>query len=390
MGNFNQVFNSIFKQSLSDKSSKALIEKTTREYPYFSPAQLFLLHFTSRDTTAYTEQIRKTSLLFNNNYWLNFQIIELSCPPKDLVNAIEVLSEPITELPKEEISSSEFTNDTSTVASNPTPMLLGIESTITDTIIADEQLIENLTVVTEPTILQNFSSIEATAENTPDISEASTKTNEIIPVSLAEPIIANVEMVKIELPQHIKDTQGENYKNMQPAADIQDEDELPINCEEVTIDEEMKQVRLKIAESLSAIAADSNSTSDSISFEPLHTSDYFASVGIKLSDEVKSNDRLGLQMKSFTQWLKTMKKVHADQLKETGIIENQLSVQNDETIQKLAEASNKENMVVTEAMAEVLLKQGKIVKAIELYEKLSLLYPSKKAYFANLLINIKG
>lgn len=390
MGNFNQVFNSIFKQSLSDKSSKALIEKTTREYPYFSPAQLFLLHFTSRDTTAYTEQIRKTSLLFNNNYWLNFQIIELSCPPKDLVNAIEVLSEPITELPKEEISSSEFTNDTSTVASNPTPMLLGIESTITDTIIADEQLIENLTVVTEPTILQNFSSIEATAENTPDISEASTKTNEIIPVSLAEPIIANVEMVKIELPQHIKDTQGENYKNMQPAVVIQDEDELPIDGEEVTIDEEMKQVRLKIAESLSAIAADSNSTSDSISFEPLHTSDYFASVGIKLSDEVKSNDRLGLQMKSFTQWLKTMKKVHADQLKETGIIENQLSVQNDETIQKLAEASNKENMVVTEAMAEVLLKQGKIVKAIELYEKLSLLYPSKKAYFANLLINIKG
>ena len=388
MGNFNQVFNSIFKQSLSDKSSKALIEKTTREYPYFSPAQLFLLHFTSRDTTAYTEQIRKTSLLFNNNYWLNFQIIELSCPPKDLVNTIEVLSEPTTALPKEDISSSEFTNDTSTVASSPTPMLLGNESIITNTIIADEQLIKKLTVASEPTTLQNFSSLEASVENTPDISEAAVETTENIPVSLAEPIIANVEMAKIELPQHIN-TQGENYKNMQPV-NIQDEDELPIDSEELTIDDEMKQVRLKIAESLSAISADSNSKSESISFEPLHTSDYFASVGIKLSDEVKSNDRLGLQMKSFTQWLKTMKKVHADQLKETGIIENQLYVQNDESIQKLAEASNKENMVITEAMAEVLLKQGKIVKAIELYEKLSLLYPSKKAYFADLLINIKG
>ena len=390
MGNFNQVFNSIFKQSLSDKSSKALIEKTTREYPYFSPAQLFLLHFTNRDTNAYTEQIRKTSLLFNNNYWLNFQIIELSCPPKDLVNTIEVLSEPTTGIPKEEINSLEFENDTSTIANSLTPMLMGNESAVTDTIIADEQLIENLTVATEPTTLQNFSSIEATVENTPDISEAAVETTENIPVSFAEPIIANVEMATIELPQHIKDTQGEDYKNMQPAINIQDEDELPVDGEEVTIDEEMKQVRLKIAESLSAIAANSNSTSNSISFEPLHTSDYFASVGIKLSDEVKSNDRLGLQMKSFTQWLKTMKKVHADQLKETGIIENQLSVQNDETIQQLAEASNKENMVVTEAMAEVLLKQGKIVKAIELYEKLSLLYPSKKAYFANLLINIKG
>ena len=383
MGNFNQVFNSIFKQSLSDKSSKVLIEKTTREYPYFSPAQLFLLHVTNRDTNAYTEQIRKTSLLFNNNYWLNFQIIELSCPPKDLVNTIEVLSEPITGIPKEAISSLEFENDTSTIANSNI-------SDVTDTIIADEQLIENLTVATEPTTLQNFSSIEATVENTPDIFEAAVKTTENIPVSFAEPIIANVEMATIELPQHIKDTQGEDYKNMQPAIDIQDEDKLPVDGEEVTIDEEMKQVRLKIAESLSAIAANSNSTSNSISFEPLHTSDYFASVGIKLSDEVKSNDRLGLQMKSFTQWLKTMKKVHADQLKETGIIENQLSVQNDETIQQLAEASNKENMVVTEAMAQVLLKQGKIVKAIELYEKLSLLYPSKKAYFANLLINIKG
>ena len=383
MGNFNQVFNSIFKQSLSDKSSKALIEKTTREYPYFSPAQLFLLHFTNRDTNAYTEQIRKTSLLFNNNYWLNFQIIELSCPPKDLVNTIEVLSEPITGITKEEINSLEFENDTSTIANSN-------ESAVTDTIIADEQLIENLIVATEPDTLQNFSSIEATVENTPDISEAAVETTENIPVSFAEPIIANVEMATIELPQHIKDTQGEDYKNMQPAIDIQDEDELPVDGEEVTTDEEIKQVRLKIAESLSAIAANSNSTSNSISFEPLHTSDYFASVGIKLSDEVKSNDRLGLQMKSFTQWLKTMKKVHADQLKETGIIENQLSVQNDETIQQLAESSNKENMVVTEAMAEVLIKQGKIAKAIELYEKLSLLYPSKKAYFANLLINIKG
>ena len=383
MGNFNQVFNSIFKQSLSDKSSKVLIEKTTREYPYFSPAQLFLLHFTNRDTNAYTEQIRKTSLLFNNNYWLNFQIIELSCPPKDLVNTIEVLSEPITGLPKEEINSLEFENDTSTIANSN-------ESAVTDTIIADEQLLEKLTVATEPTTLQNFSVIEATVESTPDISEAAVETTENIPVSFAEPIIANVEMATIELPQDIKDTQGEDYKNMQPAINIQDEDELPVDGEEVTTDEEIKQVRLKIAESLSAIAANSNSTSNSISFEPLHTSDYFASVGIKLSDEVNSNDRLGLQMKSFTQWLKTMKKVHADQLKETGIIENQLSVQNDETIQQLAEASNKENMVVTEAMAEVLLKQGKIAKAIELYEKLSLLYPSKKAYFANLLINIKG
>jgi DNA-binding SARP family transcriptional activator len=152
----------------------------------------------------------------------------------------------------------------------------------------------------------------------------------------------------------------------------------------------MKQVSLKIAETLSAIAVESNSTKDTISFEPLHTSDYFASVGIRLSEEIKPSDKLGLQMKSFTQWLKTMKKLHTDQLRETGSTDNQLNVQNEQSIQQLAEASNKENIVVTEAMAEVLLQQGKIMKAIEVYEKLSLLDPFKKAYFAAKLKQLKG
>ncbi|MEP6596427.1 MAG: hypothetical protein ABJA71_10805, partial [Ginsengibacter sp.] len=45
-------------------------------------------------------------------------------------------------------------------------------------------------------------------------------------------------------------------------------------------------------------------------FEPLHTVDYFASQGIKISDESISNDKLSTQLKSFTEWLKSMKKIH--------------------------------------------------------------------------------
>ena len=51
-------------------------------------------------------------------------------------------------------------------------------------------------------------------------------------------------------------------------------------------------------------------------FEPLHTVDYFASQGIKITEEPVTNDKLGNQMKSFTAWLKSMKKLHPAKLAE--------------------------------------------------------------------------
>lgn len=118
-------------------------------------------------------------------------------------------------------------------------------------------------------------------------------------------------------------------------------------------------------------------------FEPLHTTDYFASQGIKLSEVVQPGDKMGRQLKSFTEWLKTMKKVHPDGMKEkTG---NFI----DPSVQKMAEKSNKEEDVITESMADVYIQQGKTNKAKEIYEKLSLLNPSKSAYFAAKLNEIQ-
>ena len=45
--------------------------------------------------------------------------------------------------------------------------------------------------------------------------------------------------------------------------------------------------------------------------------------------------------------------------------------------------------VVTEAMAEVLLKQGKLDQAIALYAKLTLLHPEKSVFFATQIQKIK-
>ncbi len=109
-------------------------------------------------------------------------------------------------------------------------------------------------------------------------------------------------------------------------------------------------------------------------FEPLYTTDYFASQGIKLSEEVQQGDKLGKQLRSFTDWLKTMKKVHQGKLPEASNI--------DVAVQNMAENSNKEEEVLTESMAEVFIQQGKTEKAHEIYKKLSLLNPAKSAYFA--------
>lgn len=115
--------------------------------------------------------------------------------------------------------------------------------------------------------------------------------------------------------------------------------------------------------------------SEPMIFEPLFATDYFASQGIKLSEEVQPGDKLGKQLKSFTEWLKSMKKVH-DEKQPAGNVQIDLAVQN------LAEKSNVEEDVITESMAEAYLQQGKKGKAIEIYEKLSLLNPAKSAYFA--------
>ena len=118
-------------------------------------------------------------------------------------------------------------------------------------------------------------------------------------------------------------------------------------------------------------------------FEPMHLVDYFASQGIKLTEEVQTADKLGKQLKSFTEWLKTMKKIHA----EPGELTTD---QADQVIQTLAEKSNDEGEVLTESMADVFIKQGKIARAAEVYQKLSLLNPAKSAYFAAKLENLKG
>ena len=119
-------------------------------------------------------------------------------------------------------------------------------------------------------------------------------------------------------------------------------------------------------------------------FEPYYTVDYFASQGIKNNVEEKPKDRLGQQLKSFTEWLKTIRQMPPQQIAAMNTDGN-----SEEKVVQLATHSLAEENVDTEAMAEVWIKQAQPEKAIKIYEKLSLLNPSKSSYFAVLIEKLK-
>lgn len=113
---------------------------------------------------------------------------------------------------------------------------------------------------------------------------------------------------------------------------------------------------------------------DQLELPAYHTIDYFASQGIQLRLEEEA-DKLGKQLKSFTEWLKTMRRLPQAAAPQGEKI-------NEEAIYQQASSSLEEREIVTETMAEVLVKQQNTQKAIQIYNKLGLQYPSKKAYFA--------
>jgi hypothetical protein len=310
MGNSELLFETIFKRKISDSDNKAFFTQIAEAHPYFSVAQFYLLLQTDKESSNYSKQAAKTSLLFNNPFWLQFQ-----------------LGDTLPENTNEDIAS-----------------------------------LSNITI-SEKIELVNAIPIEQ-KNDFPEIIQVEKQEAEITPEIELNDTDQSLEIInKPEPTSHFNEgiTPLEN--------DIEQEDDS-------LSDQRISPFNFKFNLNTSEV------TEDKITFEPLHTSDYFASLGIKLSGKILHSDKLGKQMKSFTEWLKEIKKLQPDQLPLQ-------SEQADLTIQKLAEASNLGVEVETEAMAEVLIQQGNKQKALIVYKKLSLLDPSKSAYFAAKINQLK-
>ncbi len=397
------LFETIFERKLTAGDTRDYLEQITRDHPFFSPAQFYLLLKTNSDSPAYPRLAARTNVHFNNAYWLQFQLQE---ELEAMEQPVEISEEPLeaSEVPLvgdvAPVADSGAGPDISTGDTDIEKAKAGqdeIVTTISEEQIADEEAVpvdagsisENNPVEqvdeVEPALPDaSFSPVVAADDLQVEENEAEVATNhdddiavsgdEIIPVEKEEKSGHEHENTidSVEGDGEIADTPHSVHFNNQSTPLVNEGEKE----EEIPGEAETAPLHFKLNLDTPA------TTEDTITFEPLHTSDYFASLGIKLSNEVKPNDKLGKQLKSFTEWLKTMKKVHNDQLPP-------LSGQADQSIQQLAEQSNKENAVLTEAMADVLLKQGKVEKAIEVYEKLSLLNPAKSTYFAAKIEQLK-
>ncbi len=161
---------------------------------------------------------------------------------------------------------------------------------------------------------------------------------------------------------------------------------LSASEQEETAPDEHEQMFQNIKAMLDATTEESEKGVEGavIPIDPYHTIDYFASQGIKLDFDPNPQDKLGKQVKKFTQWLRHMKKLGPE-----DAIDQLQDEQAESDVQQIADSSNTAKEVVTEAMAQVLEKQGKTEKAIQLYTKLSFLNPHKSAYFADKINHLK-
>ena len=329
------IFESLFNRNFSDTGNTEFLKEITDRHPYFSPAQFFLLEKIQEDTTAFEKQAVKTNIFFNNPHWLNFQLKE--------TGTIENVT---------------TTDDESEV------------------IIQDAKAAESETEETEITTAGDMPG--NTDEPAPDSHREEKRVEEnfaISAVEIAEARFADETNVVMPTPET---PVPENIE-----AQTSEIDDLPDNTDEPDPDSYRKEKEIEPMHIELKMPEEKVNLSEGMLFEPMHMVDYFASQGIKLSDDIQTGDKLGKQLKSFTEWLKTMKKVHVEN-------EAENPAKTDSNVQVLAESSNAETEVLTESMAEVFARQGKMAKASEVYQKLSLLNPAKSTYFAAKLENLKG
>ncbi len=391
MGNSQQVYESIFNRKMFENDAKDFLTGLTKEYPYFTAAQFYLIQKNQTGSDDYNRQLAKTAILFNNPFWLNYQLEQ------------SFGSEALTE---QDFINQVTDNEPFYNAESGEPEIIHPLTNTTETIYEEEKIVVPEQYIQQQTPVEMLH--EPIAESPTPVFDAEVKdvfeTTEVATEEEKEELLSDETTEQTEhhsdinTQTEINDSPSSNEENYHEKAEeiitnkiIEPVDnpsltELPLaespiteqnNISENNVEEEDEEINEKEIEPLNFKLnfTASTTTEDTISFEPLHTSDYFASLGIKFSDEVKADDKFGKHLKSFTEWLKTMKKIHPDQLP-------QQNAQSESIIQQMAEKSNTEGEILTEAMAEVLLQQGKLGKAIELYQKLSLLNPLKSAYFA--------
>jgi len=339
-------------------------------HPYFAPAQFLLAaKMKSEDNYLQDAQLQKASLYFNNFNWLQHQLNgdestseNIFAPAKQAIKTAKIeLSVPSNEkdIVKEEFWKEEPVQDQTTVTPHEA----------SDFSYTPEMVIPTVEHVKE--ILHNIDHPSVQNNHIP----------ETYPETIQEPVLKiNPTEFKTTLP-----TYSDAFKSI-PTGTKEEASSPTIDRYELTGDSFQEK---KLSDLLSTQLSESNKPVDKdakldLEMEPYYTIDYFASQGIKADLTQQPQDKLTQQLLKFTDWLKKMKNVNPNpqDLGTDPELEN--------AIHGIANASNESREIVTETMAEVFVKQGKVDKAVQLFIKLSFLEPEKSAYFAAKIQQLKG
>ncbi len=365
---FENIVQHLFHQPSLQSVTVEELQRVANENPSFAAAQFLLLKKLQETAhPGFKDQLQKTTLYFNNPLWLEFLLqpkkastasIPFIQEKKEEVNQEEQVAAPVYQNVVElaELSAAEHTSE-STYSSNGNGTITEEHSAVSyvqyteepTPVIADEQPITGDNEV----IIEN--------NDTTGISPAET-----------EPVVAP-EINAAEETMVVHEAAAETF--------TQPEETIPHIEESEAREHSFAENTLASA---NVIIETTDSAKQDLLFEPFHTVDYFASQGIKLDrTEANPKDKLGTQLKSFTEWLKSMRKLPQVKV-------DQLLAENDESkVVAAAISSVEEKEVITETMAEVFEKQGLHDRAIGVYQKLSLLNPAKSAYFAAKIEDLK-
>lgn len=336
-----------------------------REYPYFAPAHWWLA--------------RKTIGTENGDSLLKKAAVFSISPTRLQAYLHEETGESVLATTMSDIETDETTipvlptSNTTTIAETneetPTDDTTVTEAPATTLPITGTEAEEEIFTAPEEGTADDAATTDTAAPPSSIADTAGTETEEAISTPSAEGDTAATETEE-DTPTEITETR---------------EKEIPTEAAgEITTAEEEAEEQ-PTDEPLSTTAAETRYTP---LIQPLYTEDYFAYTGAKLPEDLDDHKKPTMaQLRSFTDWLRTLKRpagsTDPDMDPEEAEEARLASGQSSSFIRQIADASLQKNEeVLTEAMAEVRIRQGQPQKAVAIYEKLSLLNPEKSSYFA--------
>ncbi|MVT09229.1 hypothetical protein [Chitinophaga tropicalis] len=362
----NRIIQHIFQQPDIKQVDESAIDRLVSAYPYFTAARLLLArkqYSTQRNLLA--PGVKKAQQYSTNmHYFFRF----VTTDEKSLAEAVAVPA-PVP-VPAEEtntiITAEEKVTETTSVAApvQETPASITVVPAAQQTTYTFHQPAETTPAPVEiPAVSTPVAAVPVTDEQisaAPVVTEQAASQEVVATAAtVTEQVTAPQEVVAATVPVTEQETAAS-------AAETEDADPIKI-------------FPLEIPEA-----------DNTLTFQPLYTDDYFAYKRLKEPENAEHMSERGeAEMKSFTSWLKDMKRSFAEKAGREWYHQQLHRSYEDidpgvsETVEKMAmESITLNDDIVSETLAEIWARQHQYQTAIHIYQKLSLLNPNKSAYFA--------